>query len=96
MVRYQAGPASFGGGPIASIPRVDAVVGARGAPAHASKHMRGLLLDGERKTITPISKLAPGSDVQALWPVRHSESVGVGAAASGAADVAGAVPSLPI
>ena len=33
---------------------------------HASEYVRGLLLDGERKSITPISERVPGSDVQAL------------------------------
>ena len=33
---------------------------------HASEYVRGLLLDGERKSITPINERVPGSDVQAL------------------------------
>ena len=33
---------------------------------HASEYVRGLLLDGERKSITPITERVPGSDVQAL------------------------------
>ena len=33
---------------------------------HASEYVRGLLLDGERKSITPIAERVPGSDVQAL------------------------------
>ena len=33
---------------------------------HASEYVRGLLLDGERKSITPIADRVPGSDVQAL------------------------------
>jgi len=33
---------------------------------HAREYVRGLLLDGERKSITPISARVPGSDVQAL------------------------------
>ena len=32
----------------------------------ASEYVRGLLLDGERKSITPIAERVPGSDVQAL------------------------------
>lgn len=34
--------------------------------AHASEYVRGLLLDGERKSITPMAARVPGSDVQAL------------------------------
>lgn len=33
---------------------------------HASEYVRGLLLDGERKSITPMVERVPGSDVQAL------------------------------
>jgi len=33
---------------------------------HASEYVRGLLLDGERKSISPITERVPGSDVQAL------------------------------
>ena len=33
---------------------------------HASEYVRGLLLDGERKSITPIAERVRGSDVQAL------------------------------
>ena len=33
---------------------------------HASEYVRGLLLDGERKSITPLAERVPGSDVQAL------------------------------
>lgn len=33
---------------------------------HASEYVRGLLLNGERKSITPITERVPGSDVQAL------------------------------
>ena len=33
---------------------------------HASEYVRGLLLDGERKSIAPIAERVPGSDVQAL------------------------------
>jgi SRSO17 transposase len=33
---------------------------------HASEYVRGLLLDGERKSITPLAARVPGSDVQAL------------------------------
>ena len=33
---------------------------------HAGEYVRGLLLDGERKSITPIAERVPGSDVQAL------------------------------
>lgn len=33
---------------------------------HASEYVRGLLLDGERKSIAPMVERVPGSDVQAL------------------------------
>ena len=33
---------------------------------HAGEYVRGLLLDGERKSIAPITARVPGSDVQAL------------------------------
>ena len=33
---------------------------------HASEYVRGLLLDGERKSITPMADRVPGSDMQAL------------------------------
>ena len=39
---------------------------------HASEYIRGLLLDGERKSITPITERVPGSDVQALRQFVHS------------------------
>ena len=33
---------------------------------HAGEYVRGLLLDGERKSIAPITDRIPGADVQAL------------------------------
>jgi len=33
---------------------------------HASEYVRGLLLDGERKSISPMAERVPGADVQAL------------------------------
>ena len=33
---------------------------------HAGEYVRGLLLDGERKSISPLVERLPGADVQAL------------------------------
>jgi len=49
---------------------------------HAAEYVRGLLMDGERKSIEPIADRLPGGDVQALqqfvnqspWPTKEVQS----------------------
>ena len=49
---------------------------------HAAQYVRGLLMDGERKSIEPIADRLPGGDVQALqqfvnqspWPTKEVQS----------------------
>jgi SRSO17 transposase len=49
---------------------------------HAAEYVRGLLMDGERKSIEPIADRLPGGDVQALqqfvnqspWPAKEVQS----------------------
>src|SRR3989304_6033707 len=49
---------------------------------HAEEYVRGLLMDGERKSIEPIADRLPGGDVQALqqfvnqspWPTKEAQS----------------------
>ena len=69
IVAHAACRASCRRAAIDAVPRgFDALLGRAERQTHAGEYVRGLLLDGERKSIAPLTARVPGAVVQALRP----------------------------